>query len=75
MGAPELEIFPVLKDKVAIITGGAQGQGKATAAVFLKGGAKVVIADVKEEQGIKVAEELSSLGEIKWPTSADPRKC
>ncbi|KAL1987421.1 hypothetical protein VTN96DRAFT_3803 [Rasamsonia emersonii] len=64
MDIPEAEVFPVLKGKVAIITGGAQGMGKATAAVFVKAGAKVVIADIKEEQGQQVAAELSKLGEI-----------
>lgn len=66
MSVPEAPVYPVLKDKVAIITGAAQGMGKATAAVFLRAGAKVVIADIKAEQGEKVAEELSSLGEIRF---------
>ncbi|KAI2607902.1 NAD(P)-binding protein [Hypoxylon sp. NC1633] len=60
----ETDIYPVLKGKVAIITGGAQGMGKVTAEVFLKAGAKVVICDIKEKEGQEVAEELSSLGDI-----------
>ena len=66
MDVPEAPIFPVLEGKVAIITGGAQGMGKATASVFLRAGAKVVIADLKEEQGAQAAEELSPLGEIRF---------
>ncbi|KAJ4390967.1 hypothetical protein N0V93_004566 [Gnomoniopsis smithogilvyi] len=61
--APEPQIFPVLKGKVALITGGAQGMGKATCEVFLRAGAKVVTCDVKEE-GAKVVDELSKLGDI-----------
>lgn len=63
---PKSEVFPVLKDKVAIITGGAQGMGKATAEVFLKAGAKVVICDIQEGKGNEVVKELSSSGDISF---------
>jgi NAD(P)-dependent dehydrogenase (short-subunit alcohol dehydrogenase family) len=49
-----------LKEKVAIITGGAGGIGAATAKLFLKEGANVMLVDVEEEQLIKVASSLSS---------------
>ncbi|XRG80126.1 glucose 1-dehydrogenase [Rossellomorea sp. GAMAL-10_SWC] len=48
-----------LKDKVAVITGGGSGIGRATAIRFAKEGAKIVIADINEVTG----EE--TLGEIK----------
>lgn len=47
-----------LKDKVAIITGGAAGIGAATAKKFVGEGAKVVIWDVTTEQGEATAKEL-----------------
>lgn len=66
MDVPEAPVFPLLKRKVAIITGGSQGMGKTTAAMFLQAGAKVVIADVKSEQGEEVAKGLSPLGDIRF---------
>ncbi|MCG8312438.1 MAG: 3-hydroxyacyl-CoA dehydrogenase [Pseudomonadales bacterium] len=47
-----------LKDKVAVVTGGASGLGRATTEEMLKRGAKVVIFDLNAEQGNAVAEEL-----------------
>jgi len=40
-----------LRDKVAVITGGASGMGRATATSFLQGGGSVVIADYNENTG------------------------
>lgn len=47
-----------LKDQVAIVTGGAQGIGRATADLFMQEGAKVVLADVDGTLAEKTAAEL-----------------
>lgn len=51
-----------LENKVAIITGAGSGIGKATALLFAKEGAKVVVSDINEEGGNKVVEEIKSAG-------------
>ena len=51
-----------LKDRVAIITGAAQGIGKAYALRFAREGAHVVAADIREEQARAVAAECTALG-------------
>jgi len=47
-----------LKDKVAIVTGGASGLGRATAERFLAAGARVAIFDLNEEQGNAAAQAM-----------------
>ncbi len=49
-----------LKDQVAVITGGAQGIGRAVAEAFAAEGAKIVISDINAEQAQKTAEEIAA---------------
>src|SRR3990170_8820557 len=51
-----------LKDKVAIVTGAASGMGASTARLFAREGAKVVVADVLEAEGLVVAQAIASSG-------------
>ena len=51
-----------LKGKVAIITGGNSGVGEATAKMFAKEGATVVITARREAALEKVAEEIKAAG-------------
>ena len=47
-----------LDNKIAIVTGGGSGFGQGIATKFIQEGAKVVIADVAQENGLRVATEL-----------------
>ena len=49
-----------LADKVAIVSGAASGMGAATARLFAREGARVVIADVLAPEGRKVAEAIGA---------------
>ena len=51
-----------LQGKVALITGAARGQGAAEARLFAQEGAKVVLADVTDQEGIAVATEIAEEG-------------
>lgn len=52
----------VLQGKVAIVTGGASGIGRATALLFARQGAKVVVADMSETAGQEVVRLIEQEG-------------
>jgi len=49
-----------LEGKIALVTGAARGTGEQTARLFAQEGAKVVVADVLEEEGAKTAAEIGA---------------
>ncbi len=51
-----------LKDKVAIVTGGASGMGRATVMRFLGEGARVVVADLNETSGAETVSVAKAQG-------------
>lgn len=51
-----------VKDRVAIVTGSAMGIGAGIASVLAREGAKVVVADVNEEEGRGTADRLRGIG-------------
>jgi NAD(P)-dependent dehydrogenase (short-subunit alcohol dehydrogenase family) len=53
-----------VKDKVAIVTGGASGIGEATAKLLAEEGAKVAIVDIDDDNGKRVAKEIKAAGYI-----------
>ncbi|MDH5559806.1 MAG: glucose 1-dehydrogenase [Deltaproteobacteria bacterium] len=51
-----------LKDKVAVITGAASGIGRETALLFSAEGAKLILADLNEKEGLLVRKEIHEAG-------------
>ncbi|MEO1370605.1 MAG: SDR family NAD(P)-dependent oxidoreductase, partial [Acidobacteriota bacterium] len=47
-----------IRNQVALVTGGASGLGEATLRTLVGAGAKAVIADLNDERGEAIAEEL-----------------
>lgn len=60
-----------LKDRAAIVTGGAQGIGKAISTAFIKEGARVVIGDINGERAAQTAAELSQGGGVAKSIAVD----
>ena len=57
----------MLKDKVALITGGGSGIGRATAVLFAKQGARVLVADYREAGGLETVSMIrASSGEAEF---------
>ncbi|AZI44201.1 SDR family NAD(P)-dependent oxidoreductase [Deinococcus psychrotolerans] len=52
-----------LSSKVAVITGGGSGIGKATALKFAREGARIVVFELNEEHGRLVVDEIISQGQ------------
>ncbi|MBT4290047.1 MAG: SDR family NAD(P)-dependent oxidoreductase [Deltaproteobacteria bacterium] len=50
------------KNRVAMVTGAAQGIGKATALVLAQYGADIAVSDVKEQKIKQTADEINLLG-------------
>jgi NAD(P)-dependent dehydrogenase (short-subunit alcohol dehydrogenase family) len=64
----------LLESKVAIITGAGSGIGKATAELFAKEGAKVIVSDINETNGTGAVEEIKKAGGEAFFIKADSSK-
>ncbi|MBW2651300.1 MAG: 3-oxoacyl-ACP reductase FabG [Deltaproteobacteria bacterium] len=63
-----------LKDKIAIVTGGGSGIGRAIVMAFVKEGAKVVVLERVEKAGKETVDEIKKLGGEGLAVTADVSK-
>lgn len=61
----------MLKDRIAIVTGAAQGIGKAIALAYAREGADVAVVDLDADKTQQVASAIEALGRAALPIRAD----
>ena len=64
----------ILKNKIALITGGSNGIGRATVETMAKEGATVIFCDIDKRQGIKNQKQLHNMGLETFFINADVSK-
>lgn len=60
MATPQHAIYPSLRDKTVLITGGAEGIGAATVELFAKQGSKVLLLDISEPSAKDLITKISN---------------
>ena len=63
--------YPELKDKVAVVTGGAKGIGRGIALRLAREGMRVVIGDIDGQRLLSTAATLEQLGTVVLPVEGD----
>jgi meso-butanediol dehydrogenase / (S,S)-butanediol dehydrogenase / diacetyl reductase len=66
------EIMGKLENRITLITGGASGIGEATAKLFAAERARVIIADIDEKNGQRVANEIGVAAAFRKTDVSDP---
>lgn len=61
---PNLRFAAAKERRVAVITGGAKGLGRATAVRLAEEGRDIVIADLQDDEGAAVVKEIEALGQV-----------
>ena len=60
-----------MKNKIALVTGGGQGIGKAVALTLASYGAKVVVTDINRDRATATSKEILAMGEEGMAIAAD----